>query len=447
MRLILKESIRPGWNTLLRLKEQDKADNLLVWRGRQKSGGAVGVARVNDDNTLAAEQFPGIIDHVTQVDGYQRVSGEFWTAQQRQMHSLHYAVSYRASFKPELPDYFIRRYCRDPERDIVFDPFSGRGTTVTQANLLGFRGYANDVNPLSERIAAPKTRPVPVDQIAARLEQIDLDQPAEDGEIASFAMFYHERTYRELLNLRAYLREHRDDTDRFIEMIALSRLHGHSSGFFSVYSFPQIAVPGAAQARINRDRAQTPDYRPLKPRILRKAKAVLKDLTGEELSLLRQAGRQNVFTTYDARDIADLPSDSAALLVTSPPFLNKADYLLDNWLEFWFLGIDPEPLRERIVQTPCLEQWTEFVGAALREAHRIVRPGGTAVVEVGEVAHRGRQVDLDEVVAELGKAAGFRVLAVLINRQRFTKLANCFNVTNNEKGTNTNRLVVLRKPG
>ena len=61
------------------------------------------------------------------------------------------------------------------------------------------------------------------------------------------------------------------DADRFIEMIALSRLHGHSSGFFSVYSFPQIAIPGVAQAKINRDRAQTPDYRPLKPRILRKA--------------------------------------------------------------------------------------------------------------------------------------------------------------------------------
>lgn len=59
--------------------------------------------------------------------------------------------------------------------------------------------------------------------------------------------------------------------------------------------------------------------------------------------------------------------------------------------------------------------------------------------------HRGRRVDLDDVVAELGEAAGFRVAEVLINQQRFTKLANCFNVTNNEKGTNTNRLVVLGK--
>jgi hypothetical protein len=382
---------------------------------------------------------------VMPVDGYHRIIGEFWTAQQRQMHSLHYAVSYRASFKPELPDYFIHRFCHDPARDVVFDPFSGRGTTVLQANLLGFRGMANDVNPLSERIAGPKTRPVSAEAVAARLEQIDLAREIDEGGYADFSMFYHPHTYRELLNLRAYLREHRDDTDRFIEMIALSRLHGHSSGFFSVYSFPQISVPGPAQTKINRDRNQTPDYRPLKPRILRKAKAVLRDMDGEQLDRLRDVGRRNLFTTRDARHIPELPDDSAALLVTSPPFLNKADYLLDNWLEFWFLGIDPEPLRAQVVQTPCLEEWSSFVGTVLREAYRIVRGGGAAVIEVGEVAHRGRRVDLDEVVAELGKAAGFRVQEVLINQQRFTKPANCFNVTNNEKGTNTNRLVVLRK--
>jgi SAM-dependent methyltransferase len=382
---------------------------------------------------------------VTAVDGYSRVTGEFWTAQQRQMHSLHYAVSYRASFKPELPDYFIRRYCHDPQQDIVFDPFSGRGTTALQANLLGFRCFANDVNALSERIAAPKTCPVSVAAVATRLEQIDLEQENDDGHFDAFSMFYHSHTYRELLNLRDYLRAHRDDTDRFIEMVALSRLHGHSSGFFSVYSFPQISVPGAAQAKINRDRNQSPDHRPLKPRILRKAKAILKDLSGEQLIRLREVGRQNLFTTRDARHIPELPGGSAALLVTSPPFLNKADYLLDNWLEFWFLGIDPEPLRDQVVQTPHLEEWSTFIGAVLREAHRIVRPGGHAVIEVGEVAHRGRRVDLDEVVAELGKAAGFRVQEVLIHQQQFTKLANCFNVTNNEKGTNTNRLVVLEK--
>jgi len=35
---------------------------------------------------------------------------------------------------------------------------------------------------------------------------------------------------------------------------------------------------------------------------------------------------------------------------------------------------------------------------------------------------------------------------VLINDQKFTKTANCWGVDNNDKGTNTNRVVVFRKP-
>jgi len=34
---------------------------------------------------------------------------EFWTAKQRAAHSLH-EVSYRACFKPQLPQFFIQRF-------------------------------------------------------------------------------------------------------------------------------------------------------------------------------------------------------------------------------------------------------------------------------------------------------------------------------------------------
>src|SRR5215471_17470245 len=59
---------------------------------------------------------------------------EFWTARQRQAHSLH-EVSYRACFKPQLPRFFIERLTRPG--DIVYDPFMGRGTTALEAALLG----------------------------------------------------------------------------------------------------------------------------------------------------------------------------------------------------------------------------------------------------------------------------------------------------------------------
>jgi hypothetical protein len=49
-------------------------------------------------------------------------------------------------------------------------------------------------------------------------------------------------------------------------------------------------------------------------------------------------------------------------------------------------------------------------------------------------------------VIPCGAKAGLEPVLVLINDQKFTKTANCWGVDNNDKGTNTNRVVVLRKP-
>ena len=59
---------------------------------------------------------------------------------------------------------------------------------------------------------------------------------------------------------------------------------------------------------------------------------------------------------------------------------------------------------------------------------------------------RGGKVKLEETVIPCGQAAGLEPVLVLINDQEFTKTANCWGVNNNAKGTNTNRIVVFRKP-
>ncbi|HXP59447.1 MAG TPA: site-specific DNA-methyltransferase, partial [Dongiaceae bacterium] len=64
--------------------------------------------------------------------------------------------------------------------------------------------------------------------------------------------------------------------------------------------------------------------------------------------------------------------------------------------------------------------------------------------EVGEV--RNGKVKLEEAVVPCGIEAGLEPVLILINDQQFTKTANCWGVDNNDKGTNTNRIVVFRKP-
>ncbi len=365
------------------------------------------------------------------------------------MHSLHYVVSYRASFKPELPEFCIRRYSK--KGDVVLDPFSGRGTTALQANLLGRVAWAFDVNPLAVALTRAKTNPVGLHEVVLRLNDVEFRRPVNlEGYQEYFAPFYHPDTYRELLNLRSFIKKDRDVVNNFIELLAISRLHGHSPGFFSVYSFPQISIPPSSQRTINIKRHQVPEYRAVAPRIIRKAAQTLRDgFVGDFFSV----AESNVVEVGDARNLHHVPSDSVDLVVTSPPFLDKVDYVTDNWLECWFAGIPLKDFSKNVVMTRTVGEWRAFISEVLAELLRVLKPSAYAVIEVGEVAVNDEVLFLDEVVAEEARALShkgkrFSVDEVLVNQQNFTKLANCFNVENNVKGTNTNRLVVLqcRKP-
>ena len=377
--------------------------------------------------------------------GYRKTVGELWTAQQRQMHSMHYVVSYRASFKPELPDYFIKKYSE--KGAVVLDPFSGRGTTALQANLLGRVAFASDVNPLAILLTKAKTTPAGLDEVVLKLNQIDFKRPIDmSGFTAELTPFYHAETYRELINLKSFLRKNNDRISNFIELLAISRLHGHSPGFFSVYSFPQISIPPKRQELINRSRRQEPEYRAVAPRIIRKAAQALRDGFSSEFLSVASA---NMMQTSDARAMKFIPANSVDLVVTSPPFLDKVDYITDNWLEFWFAGISPLKFRENLIMCRSLEEWTNFVSDFLTELLRVTKPKGYAVVEVGEVENSSGIIFLDEVVAQVAEKISvsgkkFVIEEILINQQNFTKLANCFRVDNNTKGTNTNRMVVLK---
>lgn len=375
-----------------------------------------------------------------------RRQNEFWTSKQRQMHSLHYTNSYRASFKPELPDFFIKKLTKPGDR--IGDPFGGRGTTILQASLSNRKGVSNDVNPLSERLTYPKLNPVTLPEITSRLSEIDFE--CNDIDLSTeedMSMFYHDLTYKELLSLRKHLANNRTDVDRFIEMIAISRLHGHSNGFFSAYSFPQISIPKSNQAKINKTRNQEPDYRPISQRIQRKA---ANSLRSGNIEQLKTNSINQKLTIGDSRDLRDWESESVDLIVTSPPFLNQVDYIQDTWIERWFCNISSSDVVGRIVQTPDLENWMSFISDTLKELHRVVVPGGYVAMEVGEIRYQGLLLNLDEILVYLTCSSAynlkdFKVKEIFIQSQNFTKLANCFKVANNKLGTNTNRIVLMEK--
>jgi hypothetical protein len=373
-----------------------------------------------------------------------RFTNEFWTSRQRQAAPIH-EISYRACFKPQLPRFFIGLLTR--KGDAVYDPFSGRGTTVIEAALLGRDVIANDANPLSRIMTESRFFPPSLTAVEKRLATVPA---ASAGPEIDLSMFYHPDTAKEIVALRSYLLERksasRDDLlDRWIAMVATNRLTGHSSGFFSVYTLPpNQAVSQKSQERINRKRLQVPEYRDTCRIILNKSKSLLRQLSETDQKNLQRAGKKALLLTGDAGDTPQIPDASVQLTVTSPPFLDIVQYREDNWLRCWFNGLESDVIGKKITMARTLAEWTRVMGVVFGELFRITRSGGWVAFEVGEV--RKKTIRLEEHVVPLGVAAGFECPCVVINQQRFTKTSNIWGVDNMAYGTNTNRIVVFRKP-
>jgi len=371
-------------------------------------------------------------------------SGELWTSGQRKGCAIH-EISYRACFKPQVPQYFIDRYSKPG--DIVYDPFMGRGTTILEAVLAGRKAIGNDVNPLSRVLVEPRLDVPTVALVEDRLDSISLAKHGKPD--IDLSMFYHPRTLQELLALRRYLIERRDGgeedrIDRWIRMIATNRLTGHSPGFFSVYTLPpNQAASQDDQRRINKVRKQKPEYRNVRDLILKKTRRIISALADDQREKLSDALDHVVLLTRDARDTDQIMSNSIQLTVTSPPFLDIVDYAKDNWLRCWFNDISLESVERQLTKTRTVTEWTDVMQAVFRELHRITKPEGFVAFEVGEV--RKSTIKLDDVILPVGASAGFDPVNVLINVQRFTKTAHIWGVHNNVRGTNTNRIVLFRK--
>ena len=366
---------------------------------------------------------------------------EYWTSAQRQAHSLH-EISYRACFKPQLPGFFISRLCKPG--DSVYDPFMGRGTTLLEAFLFGCKPLGNDINPLSVALIAPRLDPPTIEDISTRLNSLDLTVAQEN--FPELEVFFHSDTLKQIIALKEYLlaREHSvkiDKVDRWIRMVALNRLTGHSSGFFSVYSLPpNQAVTIDAQRKINKTRSQAPEPKDIVTRIIRRSKSLLKNWAGFQ-SQHHQHDLNPVLTIGPAEKAKGIPSNSVQLVVTSPPFVDVVDYQKDNWLRCWFLGMDSSEIN--ISRLRNADEWQHLITRVLRDIRRILKPGGYVAFEVGEV--RSGTLLLEELVLPAGVEAGLEPVIIMINVQAFTKTANAWGVANQTKGTNSNRIVVFRK--
>lgn len=359
---------------------------------------------------------------------------KFWTSKQRQAHSLH-EFPYRSCFKPQLPRFFIEGLTTT--EDVIYDPFMGRGTTVIESALMKREVIGNDINPLSSIIVEPRLNPPDINEVEERLNSLDLDKRVNFR--PDLLPFYHPVTLTRLTNLRQHFIDRDaagtlDKVDKWIRMVATSRLTGHSSGFFSIYSMPPNQnVTIRSQLNINRRKGwQTPPERDVKALIMRKSKSFLRNYDEVISSKYKLFSDSAEFTP-------NIDCGSVNFIMTSPPFVNIVDYKAENWLRLWFNGIDDNIEIENL---NTIHKWVKRMKGSFFELYRVLNNDGLIAFEVGDLSSN---INMEDVAIAVAEQCHFKAEMVIINDDKFTKTSNIWGVINNKKGTNTNRVVIFSR--
>ncbi|MGH8567059.1 MAG: DNA methyltransferase [Gammaproteobacteria bacterium] len=274
----------------------------------------------------------------------------------------------------------------------VFDPFSGRGTTVFESLLNGRPAAGTDINPVAACVGGAKADTPTLSSVLARLDALEsalkvMPAPAESISNSEFFKWcFHANTLSEVLFLRANLDWRGSKTDRFIAAVALGCLHGESH-----------KTPNCLSNRMPRTISTKPDYsvrwwseRGLCPPE-RKTFDVLRTMVKFRLRDTRPTLAGEV-KLGDARLSGKaFPSlwERVSLIVTSPPYLDTTDYNEDQWLRLWFLGGADEPhgglnRDDRYTRLDAYwkflcENWAGVQPLVKRGTHVVVRIGGTRV--------------------------------------------------------------------
>ena len=323
-------------------------------------------------------------------------------------HPLHSICPYFAMFPPGFVERYVLAFTEPGE--VVFDPFSGRGTTVFESLLLGRRAYGIDVNPVAACVSAAKADPPTRSSLLRRIA--DLRQGyarTKTIKVPSTKFFetcFAPTTLRQVSFLRAKLSWTTSKVDRFIAAMALGCLHGESHKSLNCFS-----------NRMPRTISTKPDYSVrwwAENGYVAPDRDVFDILTGQvEFRLAKGVpslvGEARLGDVRNASAMFRKLRGAVNLVITSPPYLDTTDYGEDQWLRLWFLGGAERPkgrLFSDARHSTHLAYWS-FLTAAWTGMADLLASDCTIVIRIGGMSFRPEELEeglLSSLRAGLGCA-------------------------------------------
>lgn len=318
----------------------------------------------------------------------------------------------------------------------ILDPMCGSGTVLSVAAERGHRAVGRDIDPLAVLMSRVATTKVDFSSVldsgmsvllAAR--RSTAKTPLwQDEPTRNFAEFWFGADQRlHLTRISRLINSVSDDRVRMALQVTLSR----------------IIITKAPRASLASDTSHSRPHRT----IIESTYDVFEGFHSSLVQVVqllskRKLSRSAIVGMGDARDLRNVRPSSVDLLITSPPYLNAIDYMRGHRLALIWLGYSLGELREirrnnigaeralkdsdliirDIVDnaiSPGVDSGSVPTGMVARycrdilkfsaEARRVVRPGGKAVLVVGNSTLRGNFIQNDLIVSKSMCLNGFNL--------------------------------------
>lgn len=313
-------------------------------------------------------------------------------AGKRDSDPMHALCSYLGAFPPSLANYFIR-YFTD-ENNLIFDPFSGRGTTLLESRILNRNVVVSDLNPIALSLSRAKSHIIEVDAVLKRINELEEDYdyalflPEANAQPDEIHLIFHPRTLAQLCYLKLVFSKTESKIDDFLIGAVLGIMHGGerkdgSSGYLSI-SMPNTFSMSPEYVRRF---VQTNQLN----REFRDVFALLREKTNRVFEKHSFPNKEGLVVECNAREASKNNTlqpfhKKVDLLLTSPPYLGIVNYARQNWIRSWFLDANPEEVSERIDDNLNLFEWIKFSKETLIEFKQLMKPNGVCVFVIGDVA-------------------------------------------------------------
>jgi len=308
--------------------------------------------------------------------------------------SLHQISPYIGRVKVAKARELINEFSKPYET--IVDPFCGSGVIPIEAVNLSRSVVCGDVSPYAylltkAKLYAPSSVEEALNEFEKAWTRSQENYYKQDlRKVPKWVRaFFHSKTLKNILRLRDACIDMNND---FTLACLLGILHHERPGFLSYPSshlvpylrnkkYPKVNFPELYKERTIKDR--------MVKKIIRTYKRPLK----------HQANKCNVYNE-DARKL--IVNNEFQTIITSPPYMNRLDYIRDNRLRLWIL-CKRLPYELELPKNNPEKQYIELMDIVLSNLSPRISSNGFIVLILGDVHSKNKIYDLSDLLVELFK--------------------------------------------